>query len=53
MYLPATNFVGADSFTYRAHDGAAFSEIATVTLVISIAISSSTRVTPRSLPLCR
>ena len=34
IYTPATNFHGADSFTYRAADGATNSEIATVALTV-------------------
>src|SRR5213075_516918 len=33
-YLPATNYLGSDSFTYRANDGALNSGIATVTITI-------------------
>jgi len=35
IYLPATNYNGADSFTYRANDGALNSGIATVSLTIT------------------
>ncbi len=34
-YLPATNYAGIDSFSYRAHDGVADSVIATVTLTVT------------------
>ncbi len=34
-YTPTTNFYGTDSFTYRANDGLASSNIATVTLTIN------------------
>jgi len=34
-YLPATNYNGADSFTYQANDGALNSGIATVSLTIT------------------
>src|SRR5205085_538332 len=34
-YTPASNYFGADSFTYRASDGAASSGIATVSLTIT------------------
>src|SRR5439155_15753931 len=34
-YLPATNYNGADSFTYRANDGALDSGIATVNITIT------------------
>src|SRR5204862_82185 len=34
-YLPATNYVGSDSFTYQANDGALNSGIATVTITIT------------------
>ena len=34
-FNPAANFVGTDSFTYRASDGAAFSASATVTVTIN------------------
>ena len=35
IYTPASNYFGADSFTYRAHDAATNSGIATVTLTIT------------------
>src|SRR4029077_3306568 len=34
-YLPATNYNGTDSFTYRANDGALNSGIATVNITIT------------------
>jgi hypothetical protein len=34
-YLPATNYVGGDSFTYQANDGALNSGIATVNITIT------------------
>ncbi|HEY6169749.1 MAG TPA: Ig-like domain-containing protein, partial [Verrucomicrobiae bacterium] len=34
-YLPATNFNGTDSFTYRAHDGRTDSAPATVTITVT------------------
>src|SRR5439155_23026070 len=34
-YTPAANFNGSDSFTYKASDGVAQSNVATVTLTIS------------------
>src|SRR5213075_444116 len=34
-YLPATNYLGSDSFTYQAHDGTADSGIATVSITIT------------------
>ncbi|MCP3994747.1 MAG: tandem-95 repeat protein [bacterium] len=34
-YTPATNFNGLDSFTYKANDGAADSNIATVTITVA------------------
>ncbi|MFH0960769.1 MAG: tandem-95 repeat protein [Pseudomonadota bacterium] len=34
-YTPASNFNGMDSFTYKAHDGAADSEITTVNLWVT------------------
>src|SRR6185369_515463 len=34
-YLPATNYLGSDSFTYQANDGALNSGIATVTITIT------------------
>src|SRR5262249_5270316 len=33
-YTPAANFVGTDSFTYRASNGQALSNVATVTLTV-------------------
>ena len=34
-YMPTANFSGGDSFTYRAGDGSAFSNTATVTLTVA------------------
>jgi VCBS repeat-containing protein len=34
-YTPAANFSGADSFTYKANDGTADSNVATVTITVS------------------
>src|SRR5205814_9994788 len=34
-YLPATNYLGTDSFTYQANDGALNSGIATVSITIT------------------
>src|SRR5213075_1486996 len=34
-YLPATNYLGNDSFTYRANDGALNSGIATVSITVT------------------
>ena len=33
-YAPAANFNGSDRFTYQAHDGTAWSNVATVTIVL-------------------
>src|SRR6185436_15657501 len=33
-YLPTTNYLGSDSFTYKANDGQADSGIATVSITI-------------------
>ena len=35
IYTPAANYNGADSFTYKANDGAADSNVATVTLTVT------------------
>lgn len=35
-YTPATNYVGADSFTYQANDGQLRSNIATVSLSVTL-----------------
>jgi VCBS repeat-containing protein len=35
VYTPAANYFGADSFTYKASDGAADSNIATVTITVT------------------
>jgi CSLREA domain-containing protein len=35
QYTPNTNFFGSDSFTYRASDGAADSNLATVTITVT------------------
>ena len=34
-YTPAPDWWGTDSFTYRAHDGSAYSQAATVTIVVA------------------
>ncbi len=34
-YLPASDFHGTDSFTYKAHDGTSDSNVATVTITVS------------------
>ncbi|NWF71076.1 MAG: tandem-95 repeat protein, partial [Chloroflexi bacterium] len=34
-YTPNANFNGSDSFTYRAYDGEAYSDIATVTITVN------------------
>src|SRR6185503_17784019 len=36
-YTPNTNFNGADSFTFRAHDGTTNSSVATVSLTVTAA----------------
>jgi Bacterial Ig domain/FG-GAP-like repeat/PKD domain/RTX calcium-binding nonapeptide repeat (4 copies)/Beta-propeller repeat len=33
-YLPAANYFGSDSFTYRAKDGSADSQVSTVTIIV-------------------
>ena len=35
VYTPGTGFSGADSFTYKAQDGGAYSNVATVTLAVN------------------
>ena len=35
QYTPAANYHGTDSFTYRANDGAEYSNIATVTIIVN------------------
>jgi len=35
LYLPSHNFNGTDSFTYRAYDGTAYSNLATVTITVN------------------
>ena len=49
IYIPAANFNGVDSFTYRVNDGARNSELATVTLnvlaVDDLAIAENLEVT--------
>lgn len=35
LYTPASNYYGADSFTFRTFDGAAYSSFATVTLTVN------------------
>jgi len=34
-YAPASSFVGSDSFTYKANDGLADSNVATVTIQVT------------------
>jgi VCBS repeat-containing protein len=34
-YTPAANYYGADTFTYRAYDGVAYSNVATATIAIT------------------
>jgi len=34
-YMPTLNYNGADSFTYKAYDGTAYSNIATVTITVT------------------
>ncbi|MGA5465647.1 tandem-95 repeat protein [Mycobacterium sp. NPDC050041] len=38
-YTPAANYIGPDSFTYRASDGTATSSVATVSLTVTLVIS--------------
>jgi len=45
-YTPAPGYVGADSFTYRASDGAAQSEVATVRILVTAATSPPTSPSP-------
>ena len=40
-YTPATGYSGTDRFTYRAFDGTAYSNIATVNLTINIPVNAS------------
>ena len=35
IYIPAADFVGTDSFTFRSHDGQDFSNTSTITLVVN------------------
>ena len=42
-YTPLANFNGTDSFTYRANDGSAFSNIATVTITVNAVNDAPTR----------
>ncbi len=35
IYTPSLNFTGTDSFTYRAFDGTAYSNVVTVTITVS------------------
>jgi len=34
-YTPAANFIGDDSFTYKAYDGAAYSDVVAVTITVN------------------
>ena len=34
-YIPATNYFGSDSFTYKAYDGDLYSNLATVTITVN------------------
>src|SRR5262249_11232859 len=40
-YTPAANFVGTDSFTYKANDGALDSNVATATITVTPTTSAS------------
>ncbi|NJR60790.1 MAG: cadherin-like domain-containing protein [Cyanobacteria bacterium CRU_2_1] len=51
VYVPNANFIGSDSFTYQANDGAANSNPATVRLVISSVTPSPSPVTPSPSPV--
>ena len=35
IYTPTVDFVGTDAFTFRAHDGQAFSTVSTITLTVA------------------
>lgn len=35
IYTPTVDFVGTDAFTFRAHDGQAFSQVSTITLTVT------------------
>jgi VCBS repeat-containing protein len=41
-YTPTTSYTGTDSFTYRAYDGQAYSNTATVTITINASSSGNT-----------
>ena len=42
-YTPVTNYIGPDSFTYRANDGAKNSNVATVTITVNaVAVPTTT-----------
>src|SRR6185295_13958098 len=34
-YIPATNYLGADSFTYKAYDGSKYSGVTTVSITVN------------------
>jgi VCBS repeat-containing protein len=40
-YTPSTGYTGSDSFTYRANDGSANSNTATVTLTVATAVNNA------------
>jgi uncharacterized repeat protein (TIGR01451 family) len=44
-YTPVTNYVGPDSFTYRANDGEKLSNVATVTIAVNDNISPTITIT--------
>ena len=46
-YTPAANFNGTDSFSYKANDGQADSNVATVTISVTAAGAFSSRVFTR------
>ncbi|HEY6139167.1 MAG TPA: Ig-like domain-containing protein [Thermoanaerobaculia bacterium] len=45
VYTPATAYKGTDSFTYKANDGAANSNVATVTITVTTNAARAARVT--------
>ncbi len=49
-YVPDDNYYGTDSFTYRAYDGAAYSDSATVTITVTSVNDAPTIAAPTTLP---
>ena len=49
-YTPDTEFVGSDSFTFKAYDGEKYSQVATVNIVVEDVVISTGDTTPPTAP---